>query len=123
MTTLTVPPRVRAVTWERDRGRCLRCCRSLTGARSLHHRFSRSMGGSRDPRLNDPRNLVWLCGSGITGCHGWVESHRTEATELGWLLASIVDVDTSLRNMFGQSFALTPDGKITPDPYLTPDRI
>lgn len=27
---------------------------------------------------------MWLCGDGVTGCHGWVESHPFEAREDGW---------------------------------------
>jgi hypothetical protein len=42
------------------------------------------MGGSKDPRLNLPANLITLCGSGTTGCHGWVEEHPLEAREFGW---------------------------------------
>lgn len=51
------------------------------------------MGGTRDPRINDPRNLVALCGSGTTGCHGWIESHRELALAQGWLIASLDDLD------------------------------
>ena len=44
------------------------------------------MGGSKNPALNQASNLLLLCGSGTEGCHGWVESNRTEALELGLLL-------------------------------------
>lgn len=44
------------------------------------------MGGTSDPNIHDPANLVVLCGSGTTGCHGWVESHRERAIEQGWLV-------------------------------------
>lgn len=44
------------------------------------------MGGSRDPKIHSPANLLLLCGSGTTGCHGWVESNRAEARDLGLLL-------------------------------------
>lgn len=49
------------------------------------------MGGTTDPAINDPRNLVTLCGSGTTGCHGWVESQRDRARQLGWLIDSLSD--------------------------------
>jgi hypothetical protein len=42
------------------------------------------MGGSRDPMINAPSNLITLCGSGTTGCHGWVEDHPREAKAMGW---------------------------------------
>jgi hypothetical protein len=53
------------------------------------------MGGSRDPRLNEPSNIIYLCGSGTEGCHGWVESHRREAYADGLLLYRNFDPDES----------------------------
>lgn len=45
------------------------------------------MGGSHDESLNRPSNLMALCGSGTTGCHGWIEHNREEARENGWLVS------------------------------------
>lgn len=53
---------------------------------SVHHRKPRQMGGSRLAWINDPENLLALCGSGTTGCHGYVESHRRVAYDYGWLV-------------------------------------
>lgn len=47
------------------------------------------MGGSKRPELHQPANLIVLCGSGTTGCHGWVESHRHQARESGYLIYAI----------------------------------
>jgi hypothetical protein len=44
------------------------------------------MGGSRKVHVNAAANLMLLCGSGTTGCHGWVESHRREAVTWGLLV-------------------------------------
>lgn len=44
------------------------------------------MGGDRRPEVKTAANGLLLCGSGVTGCHGWVESHRAEAMSLGLLL-------------------------------------
>jgi hypothetical protein len=77
------------VVWERDLSRCFRCQRGLhrgQGGYSIHHRRPRGMGGSRDPRLNEPANLILLCGSGVDGCHGWVEQNRDMARQLGFLV-------------------------------------
>lgn len=54
---------------------------------SVHHRRPRGSGGTSVPWINFPSNLILLCGSGTTGCHGWVESHRDEARALGFLVA------------------------------------
>ena len=41
------------------------------------------MGGSRWPGINLPSNLLTLCGSGTTLCHGWVTDHPGEARDAG----------------------------------------
>ncbi len=83
-------PVIRKLVMERDDYRCVRCGHPVTGdpgvGFSLQHRIPRGMGGSRDPRLNMPANLVLLCGSGVTQCHGEVESHRAAARAYGYLL-------------------------------------
>jgi hypothetical protein len=48
---------------------------------SFHHRQPRGRGG-----VNSLANLLLLCGTGITGCHGNVESRRTEAYAKGLLV-------------------------------------
>lgn len=65
----------------RSGGMCERCGRPGS---NIHHRRPRGMGGTTSPE--DPTNLVMLCGSGTTGCHGWVESYRQLAWEQGWLV-------------------------------------
>lgn len=47
-----------------------------------HHRRPRGIGGSRRDDTNLASNGLWLCAS----CHAYIESHRTEALEKGWLL-------------------------------------
>ena len=73
----------------RDGLRCVRCGRRIDmGDFSIHHRRPRKMGGTRDETINRCDNLVTLCGTGTTGCHGWVESHRAAAYALGLLVHS-----------------------------------
>ena len=48
-------------------------------ANNAHHRRNQSQGG-RD----DLSNLMLLCGSGTTGCHGYVTEHPNIATWHGW---------------------------------------
>lgn len=68
-------------------GLCERCGRSVVNVpASIHHRRPRGMGGSRDPAVESVGNLVVLCGSGTTGCHGWVEQNRVDAVGHGWLV-------------------------------------
>jgi len=81
------PTGTRATVLIRSQGCCERCGRSLANIpASVHHRRPRGMGGTRDPEIDAPENQVALCGSGVSGCHGWVESHREQAIEHGWLV-------------------------------------
>jgi hypothetical protein len=83
-----IPPKLRAKILERDGYACSRCLRLLEGNYySLHHRLPRGRGGK-----HTAANLVTVCGSGTSpGCHSWIETHRREATEQGWLVHSGMD--------------------------------
>lgn len=55
-------------------------CGERRGGLSLHHVH-------RHPRDDVRGNLVMLCGSGTTGCHGRVEAaHRETRRMLGWYI-------------------------------------
>lgn len=67
--------------WEKLRGEKLagrpcRVCGALGArwSRSLHHLVSRSTGGD-----DVAANLVSLCGTGTTGCHGLIEARDRNA--------------------------------------------
>lgn len=82
------------LVWERDRGACARCGLNVRKedrgtSWSLHHRRPRGMGGTRHIWVNLPANLAVLCGSGTTGCHGWVEGNRSTAVDAGWLVSGL----------------------------------
>lgn len=80
---------------ERDGYQCVRCGHPISGERgegwSLQHRIPRGMGGSKDPRLNLPSNLIVFGGSGTTGCHGDVEANRSAARAFGYLVWRSLD--------------------------------
>lgn len=83
----------RALVVDRADGRCEVCTKRLhvdgrwVEAHSLHHRRARGMGGTTRPDTNSPANLLLVCGTGTTGCHGWIESNRTESRILGYLVS------------------------------------
>ncbi len=71
----------------RDESCCVRCGAYLLGSpASRHHRKRRSQASRME--VHSPANLIDLCGTGTTGCHGWVHAHPEEARESGWLLRS-----------------------------------
>lgn len=80
-----VTPAVRALVYARADSRCEKCGRYAYGG-SVHHRRRRGMGGSKRIELRMPSNLLLLCGSGTTGCHGEVEANREAAYQIGLLL-------------------------------------
>lgn len=92
---------------------------------SIHHRKPRGMGGTKKKEINDPSNLLLLCGSGTTGCHGWIESNREQAYEMGLLVRqsdnpleiSFLDKAGNkwkLANDFSKNIAYAPDKRQPP---------
>lgn len=62
-------------------GRCPLCTLPVT---NVHHIYPRSKGGD-----DVPPNLVGLCGSGTTGCHGLIELRDPAArSALGAMIRS-----------------------------------
>lgn len=91
--------KTRAEVLHRDEGSCVRCGQVVFNTHSeqplaqysLQHRRARGMGGTRNPIANAPENLIVLCGTGTTGCHGWVETHREESRQHGWAISQTED--------------------------------
>ena len=78
--------------WDRDGGCCARCGTGLSRARrgvdwAIHHREPRGRGGAGKRRwwVNLPANGVLLCNA----CHDWVEKHRADALDMGWLVSAL----------------------------------
>lgn len=68
--------RARAAVKERDKGFCVRC--GDVGG-NFDHRQNRSQGGRWVAS-----NGQTLCGSGATGCHGWVTQNPAQAVAEGF---------------------------------------
>lgn len=77
---MTVTTRTRTLLRERAHGCCEMCGKS--GANNAHHRINQSQGGP-----DTLSNLLLLCGSGTTGCHGWVTTHPEDARRQGLSVA------------------------------------
>lgn len=112
--TIRVTQLTRDEVLGRDGYACARC--GQAGTLNLHHRTPRGMGGSRDPLSASPANLVTLCGSGTTGCHGWVESHRDQAVTEGWIVLRGTDPATVPVRINGYLWVLGHDGAKRPIP-------
>jgi hypothetical protein len=81
--------RARKLVRTRSGGACEGC--DQAAATNCSHRISRGVGG-----LWCPANLLHLCGSGTTGCHGYIEDEPTSARdERGWRLES-TDIPTEM---------------------------
>lgn len=75
---------------ERSGGICEICARRPGSNR--HHRRPRGLGGSSRPDTDLISNLIMVCGSGsVSGCHGYLETHRTESLISGLLVRQAVD--------------------------------
>lgn len=116
MGPLGVTVRTRALVIERDDRRCQFDGRELDlaiprGDYSLQHRRARGMGGSRDPETNGPANLVLVCGSATTGCHGYIEQHREHSRRRGFtLLQAQIPTRVALQDWAGLWWWLNDDG-------------
>lgn len=108
-TALHIPKATRELVYRRDYRSCARCGRFILGYGSIQHRKARGMGGTSDPRVNDPRNLILLCGSGTTGCHGWVESHPDQARTEGFRIDGYDQLDLPIVTR-GRIITLTASG-------------
>lgn len=105
--------KVKRTCYTRDEECCVRCGASLwTVPGSLHHRKPRSVCG-RVEKHTVP-NLILLCGSGTTGCHGWVHAHPAEANTHGWCLHEWQDPSTvPVQTVQHGLVILNPDGTTT----------
>lgn len=102
------PAVVRVAFFDRERERCFRCRRPLRFEDrgmgwSAHHRMPRQMGGvgRKDGDLAREiasiTNCLILCGSGTTGCHGWVEKYRAIAEDLGYIVRRGINPPAGIR--------------------------
>jgi hypothetical protein len=62
------------------------CLGDLGWIFSRHHRLPVGQGGK-----NTMENVVIACGDGTIGCHGYIEHHRAEAYDKGWLVRMGLD--------------------------------
>lgn len=84
---------MRPIVHSRSGGRCearLPGCEGV--ATNIHHRKPRGLPGT-----NAEANLMDICGMGnYSGCHGWIETNRTKAYELGLLVKRSSPVPTEV---------------------------
>lgn len=76
---MTVTAKTRRALHERAQDCCEIC--GVWGASNAHHRRNRSQGG-----LDILSNLLLLCGSGTTGCHGRIGREPEMAEWVGWTI-------------------------------------
>jgi hypothetical protein len=111
---------VRHIFFERETQACFNCRRPLAwtlrgsmlaGGWSLHHLQGRGMGGTR--RVMTHADGIALCGTGTTGCHGWVEANRDEAYDRGLLIRrnGLRPAEVRVKDMYGQWWLLTEGGR------------
>ena len=77
----SLPAWVRQLLRQRSNDLCERCGQKY--GTNAHHRKNRSQGGA-----DTLSNLLWLCGSGTTGCHGYITEHPRDSYNHGWSVLS-----------------------------------
>lgn len=108
---MSIPERSRKAVITRSVNRCEVCGAPGT---NTHHRRPRGLGGSKDPATNLPGNLLRVCGSGTTGCHHEIESHRAQSYALGLLVHQGHDPSRVPVRLLDGWFYLDNRGGVTP---------
>lgn len=99
------------IIWRSD-GVCEICAHAR--ATNMHHRRPRGMGGTTR-NIHTPAWILHVCGSGTTGCHGYIEGNRTLAYRNGWLLRANQIPATTPAWIRGTGFViLNDDGRYEP---------
>ncbi|MCW2870256.1 hypothetical protein [Actinacidiphila oryziradicis] len=106
----------RQLVLERDCYECF-CCGAQVYSQpySLQHRDARGMGGSSDPLINSPANLITLLGTATSDhCHHRVEQRGVADNVAGyWLKSGQVPADTPVLHWRLGPVLLGHDGGIT----------
>ena len=102
----------RQLVIDRAQRRCERC---RDWGSQIHHRKPRGMGGTRNPQINAPSNLVFLC----FDCHEWIERNRDAARMSGWLVPRNDDPElTPIVTLHADVWTLHRDGTVS-DGFLS----
>ncbi|TYK45217.1 HNH endonuclease [Actinomadura decatromicini] len=106
----------RELVLERDDWACFCCGATIIGQQySLQHRLARRLGGTSDPLINSPANLVTLLGSATTECHGRVEGRHSADHVAGYRLKTGQDpANTPVLHWRYGPVLLGHDGSIEP---------
>jgi hypothetical protein len=95
---------IRDLVWKRDEGRCAICGIGVFGRlHAIHHRRNRGSGGSSDPAINSPANLLLVC-DGPSSCHEWVGASPAEAYEAGYMVSLNSQQDPAKVKLFHAVF-------------------
>ncbi|MEU5258960.1 HNH endonuclease signature motif containing protein [Amycolatopsis sp. NPDC021455] len=101
----------RRIVAARSDGMCEVCGRGK--ATNIQHRKNRSQGGTW--RVS---NLLHVCGSGTTGCHGYIHAHPLKSYANGWSVRQArdpADMPALLWKHFGRHYVwLRDDGSWEP---------
>lgn len=115
-------PEVVGIVARRDEASCAYCGSEILGERgwdwSVQHRLRRGGGSTVREFVNLPGNLVLLCGSATTRCHGLVEGNPAWARENGFRVDDGITLpaDTPIAHAVHGRVLLADDGTWTEAP-------
>lgn len=100
----------RGIVIDRARNRCDRCGTPVTLTAHFHHRRARGMGSTNRPESASPANCLLL----HPACHDYIEKHRTESFNNGWLVRQQDDPRLMPVLIAGHWSILFDDGSLRP---------
>lgn len=78
----------RKIVYERSEGWCEVALRGRCFGRAGNWHHRRAAG-----RIWTPANGLHVCGSGTTGCHGWITENSRLAMARGWVVSNFVSAE------------------------------
>ena len=109
----------RDACFERAKGHCEVCgCRLPEKGWNLHHRTNRGAGGTK--RQVTCADGLAVCGSGTTGCHGYISGHFVWSEDRGYVVRrnSIATPLTEPVFVRGEWVMFNADGSTSPAPRM-----
>lgn len=106
----------RAIVYERSGWLCEVWIPGVCLGRASNYQHRKGKAHCRKDELWAPENGLHVCGSGTTGCHGYIHQHPRESYSKGWSVRSFNNPEQCPAMVRGEPLFLMDYGYRTPEP-------